>query len=332
MKQSFKITDALLLGTFNLHVHAASSMSVVGKDVTFEHTIAGLPSKLSDFPDLQINSFQTSDGVKLTYWEAGSGEPLVFAPGWSGNGAQYLNLLYLLRKKYHVYVLDPRNQGLSAHVSYGARIARMGTDLKEFSDNLGLKQAYYCGHSMGSSVIWSMIDNYGTAGIRKAVFVDEPISIASRPGWTETEKKQYGSIVETPGQLVQMLSPTSADFNKVDLPKLSFLGKTTPAYENSEGFANAVIKNDPAFMMKVLYDHAANDWSDVIELKISVPTAIFSGDLSPNLPSQRWEHEHVPGSQLHVYTAEEGGDHLLMFRNPVKFTHDLAAFLSGSQQ
>jgi len=29
--------------------------------------------------------------VKLSYWEAGSGKPLVFIPGWSANGAEYIN-------------------------------------------------------------------------------------------------------------------------------------------------------------------------------------------------------------------------------------------------
>jgi len=58
--------------------------------------------------------------------------------------------------------------------------------------------------------------------------------------------------------------------------------------------------------------------------------AIFSGDLSPNLPSQQWEHSAIAGSILHVYSADEGGDHLLMFRNPVKFANDLRSFLDAN--
>jgi len=33
-----------------------------------------------------------------------------FVPGFSGNGAEFINLMYLLRSQYHVYVLDSRNQ------------------------------------------------------------------------------------------------------------------------------------------------------------------------------------------------------------------------------
>ena len=56
--------------------------------------------------------------------EAGNGRPLIFVPGWSANGAEYVNVMYLLSKDYRVIVLDPRNQGLSQRVEYGGRIER----------------------------------------------------------------------------------------------------------------------------------------------------------------------------------------------------------------
>ncbi|MFC7520261.1 alpha/beta fold hydrolase [Xanthomonas populi] len=65
----------------------------------------------------------------------------------------------------------------------------------------------------------------------------------------------------------------------------------------------------------------------MIQHKINVPVAIFSGEYSSNLPSQRWMHSVIPGSELFVYTKQEQGDHFLMFKNPIKFTQDLSAFL-----
>ncbi|MGB8602549.1 MAG: alpha/beta hydrolase [Rhizomicrobium sp.] len=134
---------------------AAPALDVLGKDYVFPNKIDGLPAKLSDFKDLQINSFITSDGVKIAYWEAGKGKPLIFIPGWSANGAEYINVMYLLAKHYRVIVMDPRNQGLSQNVDYGYRIARFSMDLKELQDHLGISSAEYCGWSMGASVLWS---------------------------------------------------------------------------------------------------------------------------------------------------------------------------------
>jgi pimeloyl-ACP methyl ester carboxylesterase len=229
--------------------YAESALAVLGKDYPFLNKVDGLPTKLSDFPGLQISSFVTSDGVKLTYWEAGTGNPLIFLPGWTSNGAEYINLMYLLSQHYHVYVLDHRNQGLSQRVDYGNRIARFATDFKEFADHLGLESFDVCGHSMGSSVLWSYIDQYGSGAIHKAAFVDEPISITSRPWWTEDEKKQYGVLVANPADLVQMgtqsLMPPASASNKADGPRFSNNGQSTPAFENSVGFASQVSRTIP---------------------------------------------------------------------------------------
>ena len=132
---------------------AEPALAVLGKDYAFPNRVESLPTKLSDFPGLQINSLVTSDGVKLTYWEAGTGKPLIFLPGWTSNGAEYINVMYLLSQQYHVYVLDHRNHGLSQRVDYGNRIARFATDFKEFVDHLDLRSFDVCGHSMGSSVL-----------------------------------------------------------------------------------------------------------------------------------------------------------------------------------
>jgi pimeloyl-ACP methyl ester carboxylesterase len=102
----------------------------------------------------------------------------------------------------------------------------------------------------------------------------------------------------------------------------------SPYYQNSEMFAKAFVKTDLASIKRVMFDHFSSDWSDVIAHRIDVPTAIFTGVYSDAAGGQRWIHSVVPNSELHVYTAEEQGDHFLMFKNPLKFTSDLDTFLS----
>ncbi len=320
---------ALSLLTSHGLVSAAPAIEVLGKDYTFPHVLADLPGKLSDFQGLQINTFKTSDGVKLSYWEAGSGKPLVFTPGWSSSGAEYINVLYLLSKHYHVYVLDPRNQGVSQHVDYGTRITRFSVDLKEFTEHLGLHTADYCGWSMGAAVLWGYIDLFGTKGIRKLVFVDEPVSIYAHADWTEQERLDAGGMTSSVERMVAAFT-TGAPTNQlvVDMKVIErAMAKDSPYYENSTAFANEFVKTDPKYTAKVLFDHATNDWRDVIRHKINVPTAIFSGEYSHNLPSQRWMASVIPNAKLYAYTQSEQGDHFLMFKNPLKFTADLRAFL-----
>ncbi|MFP9462762.1 alpha/beta fold hydrolase [Pectobacterium brasiliense] len=44
-----------------------------GRDFDFPNVIQALPTKLSDVEGLEIGSFQTNDGVSLSYWKAGKG-------------------------------------------------------------------------------------------------------------------------------------------------------------------------------------------------------------------------------------------------------------------
>ncbi|SFB21150.1 Pimeloyl-ACP methyl ester carboxylesterase [Collimonas sp. OK607] len=308
---------------------AAPALTVLGKDFTFPNKIEGLPSKLSDFKDLQINHFTTSDGVKLAYWEAGKGKPLVFIPGWSANGAEFFNVMYLLSKHYHVYVLDPRNQGLSQHVEYGTRISRFATDLKELNDHLDFKKADYCGWSMGASVLWSYIDQYGTKSINKVAFIDEPPSIYSHADWTEKERLDAGAITSDAERMIDSFTsgktPNSMIVNSQAMKRAMLMD--SPYFQNSESFAQAFVMNNIDDLKRVMFDHVTNDWRDVISKRIDVPTAIFTGVYSDSLQGQRWIHSVIPNSELHVYTEEEQGDHFLAFKNPVKFTAELDAFL-----
>lgn len=312
---------------------AAPAIEVLGKDFTFPNKLPGMPEKLSEFKGLQINSFTTDDGVKLSYWEAGQGKPLVFLPGWSANGAEYFNLLYLLSKHYHVFVLDQRNQGLSQKVKFGSRISRYAMDLREMKDHLNLENADYAGWSMGVSVLWNYIDLFGTKGMNKLVFVDEAPSIYNHQDWSEDERRDAGATVTSPEKMIEdfdnMRSSNKliANLNMFD----RFQKMDSPWFENSEKLSNAFIKNDPKFLRLVMFDHVTNDWRDVIENKINVPVAIFSGEYSPYLDSQRWIHKTVKNSKLFIYTKKEQGDHFMMFKNPQKFADDLQGFLDNNQ-
>jgi non-heme chloroperoxidase len=77
----------------------------------------------------------------------------------------------------------------------------------------------------------------------------------------------------------------------------------------------------------VLFDHVVNDCRDVVRHKIDIPAALFSGDESNNLPSQRWAASVIPNAKLYVYDFAAQGDHFLMFKNPTRFVDDLRAFL-----
>lgn len=326
---------SLLFSTsfLSFNSNAAPATEVLGSDYTFPIKIDQMPEKLSDFKGLEINSFTTNDNVKLSYWEAGSGEPIIFVPGWSANGAEYINVMYLLSQKYHVYVLDPRNQGLSQKVQFGNRISRMSMDLHELVNHLDIKKANFGGWSMGASVIWGYIDLFGTNSINKLVLVDEPISIYTHTDWSEEERLNAGGMTTSIERMLEAFSGATSPNTQIVNSNVMQRAMTQDSdyYKNSQDFANHFIKNDMNAMIQVMFDHASNDWRDVVSHKIDVPTAIFTRDYSYNVPSQKWANSVISDSKLFIFTKAEKGDHFLMFKNPIKFASDVDNFLSEKE-
>src|SRR6187455_1627682 len=55
--------------------------------------------------------FTSSDGVRLHYITEGSGETLLFVPGWSMPAEIWRYQIAHFSRKYRVVALDPRSQG-----------------------------------------------------------------------------------------------------------------------------------------------------------------------------------------------------------------------------
>lgn len=107
------------------------------------------------------------------------------------------------------------------------------------------------------------------------------------------------------------------------------MAKDSPYYVELTSFANEFVKTDPEYTAKVLFDHATNDWRDVIRHKINVPTlAIFSASTATTCPLEALDGSTIPNAGREVVCLHPGRtrDHFLMFKNPFKFTEDLRAF------
>ena len=91
--------------------------------------------------------------MKLFYEEFGSVEhpALIILHGFFASSRNWRQVAKDLAQNYHVYVLDLRNHGLSAHSEH-MDYAVMAVDLYEFMQQAKLQQASLLGHSMGGKV------------------------------------------------------------------------------------------------------------------------------------------------------------------------------------
>jgi microsomal epoxide hydrolase len=134
--------------------------------------------------------FQTSDGVRIHYVEAGSGRAIVFIPGWTMPAWIWQKQIDEFSKTYHVIAVDPRSQGESDKPPSGHLPETRSRDYKELVDHLGLKKPVLVGWSMACGELVKYAEQFGTENVGGLVLVDGYLSekqnsemFAALSGW-----------------------------------------------------------------------------------------------------------------------------------------------------
>jgi non-heme chloroperoxidase len=134
--------------------------------------------------------FKTSDGIRIHYLEAGSGQAIVFIPGWTMPAWIWQKQIDEFSKRYHVIAVDPRSQGESDQPTYGHMPETRSRDYKELVDHLALKQPVLVGWSMACGELVKYAEQFGTDNVGGMVLVDglladklSPEMFAFASGW-----------------------------------------------------------------------------------------------------------------------------------------------------
>jgi pimeloyl-ACP methyl ester carboxylesterase len=225
------------------------------------------------FAQEQNKYFTTSDGVRLHYRVSGSGTPLVIFPGYGQDASGFKKNYPELDKHFTVYCLDYRGHGLSDLPEYGFHIERFAMDAKEMIDDAKLKKFYLFGHSMGNTVAWCYFSMFGQDQILKYILGDEAPCLISNPAWTDDENESF----------------TGSRERRELFTAFQFIGQNE---------TNALKKK---VMRRLLLDHLANDWRDIIST-IQMPVMIIMGGKShfASQPLWNWLHTNIKESRLEI--------------------------------
>jgi non-heme chloroperoxidase len=271
-----------------------------------------------------------STGVQLHAIEAGSGQPLIMIPGWSQSAAEYGRNIEALAKDRRVIALDMRSHGESPNAETGHRIQRLAKDLSEVIEALNLDSVDVLGHSMGSSIIWSYLDMFGPARLRRLVIVDQAPMVAALPGWSDADKKRYGCLLPDVQSVAGFCDAVRAT-TSVDGTMGILKGMFTEAMPEADlrWIAQENLKMPRDAAADLLFDHCLNDWRDVID-RTRLPSLVVGGAKSIfSAESQEWIASVNPNARVTIFAEEEGGGHFMFYENPNRFNAEVAGFLAS---
>jgi len=128
---------------------------------------------------------QTSDGVKLSFLEAGQNfagkKPLIVAlvPGWSMPATIWRHQIQAFSRRYHTLAFDPRGQGESEVPAAGYTAERRATDI---NDLLGpFSNVLLVGWSLGAVESLQYVHMFGSERLAGLVLVDSSVGEEPAP-------------------------------------------------------------------------------------------------------------------------------------------------------
>ncbi len=130
---------------------------------------------------------EVSPGVDVFYREAGSGQTILFVPGWTFASDIFEKQFEGLSGDFRVVSIDPRSQGRSTVTSSGNDYLTHAEDLAAFIDKMGLKDIVLVGWSFGCLETYGYVKLKGADNLKAHVCIDlspKPLSVTDGD-WVE---------------------------------------------------------------------------------------------------------------------------------------------------
>ena len=266
-------------------------------------------------------SVTTNDGVRLCYQDAGSGRPLVIAPGIAQTASMFVHQVEGLRDRYRVIAYDHRGHGESDRPPHGYRIARLAKDLDDLLESLDLADVTLLGWSMGCQVAWSYYDLFGPKRMSRLILVDGTVFMCRTPEMTSEDVAGTGAVWDAAGAVAAIDGLRSNPEAAVRQLVSSFL---TEKYADEDWLVGEILKMPAEAAATLMFDHVFGDWRDVIS-RITIPTLIVGATRSHvPLSVHEWLNHTVPGSKLAVLRDRA---HLMFYEEPDTFNELVADFM-----
>jgi non-heme chloroperoxidase len=122
------------------------------------------------------STVDVGNGLQIYYEEQGSGPVILLVHGMWGTSRFFRKQLEGLSDRYRLIAPDLRGHGRSSMTLEGQTVPTYARDLRAFVETLKLKEFVGVGWSMGAFIWWDYYLQFGVAGLRGLVDIDQPPS------------------------------------------------------------------------------------------------------------------------------------------------------------
>lgn len=254
------------------------------------------------------------DGVKIYVEDVGTGQTLIFIPGWTMTHRFFEKQKANFSKEYRVVTFDPRGQGRSGKKDYSDNYATHAKDLRQIIEILDLEEVVFVGWSSGCLTLFEYIRNYDFDRIQKLVFIDEP------PKWIGDVEKEwvYGDFDGYRSSLKELISSPPDPNGIIDWMLADPVDSLTRSWMTRE-----ILMTSAEVALSLYTDGIISNYQDeVSQIRAETPT-LFMVRSSWLNQARSWLNTYAPSTQVVGISS-----HAMFWERPDQFNALLQSFLT----
>ena len=261
------------------------------------------------------------NGTELWYEERGGGTPILFLHGMMAGSRFFINQLNSLEGNYRPIVLDFRGHGRSATPEAGHLLPQYARDLEAFLEVQSLDEIIIVGHSMGASVAWDFVKQFGTDQLGGLVVVDQP---AAEFAWEDNEHAD--TDLDGLKQFMEMAQTDHESLNELASEAI-FKEPSSLSEEIRRLVYDEFSRCPPPVKSAIIFDQIMRDYRSVLK-ELDLDTLVCAGADESYMPIAPIENvaDLIPNAEFTLF--EESG-HCPMIEEPDQFDRELTEFIES---
>jgi pimeloyl-ACP methyl ester carboxylesterase len=206
-----------------------------------------------------------NEGIKLSYYVYGMGEPTLFIVSWNTSAQKWIPQVTYFSQKYKVVTMDLRGTGESDKPKGDYTIDKYVDDVKCVFEDLGDNNIVFLGSFVGAKIAVKYVTSYSGKVSKLVLFGFDPSPISIRPGFDrEKFETEHQKALAFPSWRIEK-------FWEDLVPDPLLFSLRQWAIENSK-------KTPPEIFVNSLYNFQMEDVRSLLR-RIDVPTLLIYGEL-----------------------------------------------------
>ena len=209
--------------------------------------------------------------VHLNVLDRGTGNPIVFLPGWPFSNEIFESQIpTLIANGHRVVVPSQRGFGRSDETREGCTYNDYADDLKGILHGLDLDHVVLCGHSMGAAIAIRYMSRHQGVRVSKLILCD-----AAAPVWTRRQGFNAGLSLMAVDELINGLQLNRSQALRELIKIFRYNDASLTLAQTNQLYALAM-QASPVALIQSLVEMRNGDLRPDLE-QIHVNTAIFHG-------------------------------------------------------